>query len=109
MSPRSRLLLMEQRTIRPFREAIQRLHGCESTYIKSVPVHETFEGQTVWEGVVHVFRLERHPTASWAYAWAELLNDVTGKQRFVAVLHEGPVHSPETAVQASIVQGHRRG
>lgn len=100
---------MEQRTIRSFREAIQRLHGCESTYVESVPVHETFEGQTVWDGIVHVFSLQRHPTTSWAYAWAELLNDVTGKQRFVAVLHQGPVYSPKTAVQASIVQGHRRG
>jgi hypothetical protein len=96
-------------TIRAFREAIQRLHGCESTYLESVRVHETVEGQAVWDGIVHVFRLQGHPSATRAYAWAEPLSDVTSKQRFVAVLHQGPVYSPKTAVQASIVQGHRRG
>jgi hypothetical protein len=100
---------LSKATIRTFREAIQRLHGCESTYVESVPVHETFEGQTVWDGIVHVFSLQGHSTATRAYAWAELLNDVTGKQRFVAVLHQGPVYSPNAAVQASIVHGHRRG
>jgi hypothetical protein len=103
------LVSLSKATIRAFREAIQGLHGCESTHLESVRVHETFEGQTVWDGIVHVFSLQGHPTATRVYAWAEPLNDVTGKHRFVAILHQGPVYSADTAVQASIVQGHRRG
>ena len=30
------------------------------TLAQSVPVRETFEGKTVWEGVVHVFDLTGH-------------------------------------------------
>jgi hypothetical protein len=35
-----------------------------------VPVREEYHGQTVWEGVVHVFDLASHPTATGAYAWS---------------------------------------
>ena len=36
--------------------------------MQSVPVRETFDGKTVWEGVVHIFDLIGHPTATHAYA-----------------------------------------
>jgi hypothetical protein len=86
-------------------EAIHNLHGCDSTWIKSVPVQETFQGQTVWQGTVHVFELQGHPTAKRCYAWSHA---TTGeKRRFVAVLHQGPVDSPEKAVRAAIVQEQR--
>lgn len=84
--------------------AIQRLHGCESRFVEAVPVHETFKGETVWSGIVHVFDLEGHPTAARAYAWAELVDDVSGRQRFHAVLRQGPVDSPRAAVQAAIIK-----
>ena len=38
--------------------------GPGATLAQSIPVRETFEGKTVWEGVVHVFDLAGHPTAS---------------------------------------------
>jgi hypothetical protein len=34
------------------------------------PVHETFQGQTVWAGEVEVFDLVGHPKAKRCYAWA---------------------------------------
>jgi hypothetical protein len=34
--------------------AIESMHGGSATLAQSVPVRETFEGKTVWEGVVHV-------------------------------------------------------
>jgi hypothetical protein len=50
------------------REAIERMHGGTATLAQIRPVREAFEGQTVWEGVVHVFDLAGHPTATRAYA-----------------------------------------
>ena len=52
------------------RDAVQNMHGGIATLAQSVPVRETFEGKTVWEGVVHVFDLAGHPTATRAYAWS---------------------------------------
>ena len=73
-----------------------------------MPAHETFKGQTVWEGVVHVFDLEGHPTATRAYAWSSSIEGST-KRRFFAVLHTGGIKSPADAVRAAIVAEHRAG
>lgn len=55
--------------IQELREAIRLMHGVESRHIDSVPVKETFQGKTVWEGVVEVFELIGHPKAQRLYAW----------------------------------------
>ena len=73
--------------------------------MESVRVTETFNGETVWDGEVEVFDLIDHPTAVRAYAWAHETD--AGKLRHVAVLHEGPVDSPETAVRAAIAASAR--
>ena len=57
--------------------AIRDLHGCDSRWIEAVPVTETFEGQTIWDGVVQVFDLIDHPTATRAYAWSHLWDHKT--------------------------------
>jgi hypothetical protein len=62
-----------------------------------VAVREAFEGQLVWEGVVHVFELKGHPTATSAYAWSSPIEGST-KRRFYAVLHVPPISSPADAV-----------
>jgi hypothetical protein len=36
------------------REAVERMHGGSARLAQCVPVRETHEGKTVWEGVVHV-------------------------------------------------------
>lgn len=51
-------------------EAIHTLHECKALWVESVPVTEIFQGETVWEGVVHVFALSDHPTAMRCYAWS---------------------------------------
>lgn len=89
------------------RQAILDLHGSASTHVESVPVTQTFEGQTVWQGVVEVFDLVGHPTATRAYAWSHSIEG-TERRRYVAVLHEGPVDSPEATVRAAVVQEHRK-
>jgi len=45
------------------RRAIRDLHGVEGTHLRSEPVHETFQRDTVWEGVVEVLALKGHPKA----------------------------------------------
>jgi hypothetical protein len=91
---------------RQLKEAIEVQHGGKATLAQSVPVLETFEGQTVWEGVVHVFDLAGHPKATRAYAWSSPIEDST-KRRFFAVLHIPPIVSPLDAVRAAIVAEQR--
>lgn len=82
--------------------AVERQHHCSAQLAQSVPVKETYAGAVVWEGVVHVFDLKGHPTASRAYAWSSPI-EASDKRRFFAVLHQGPVKSPADAVRAAIV------
>jgi hypothetical protein len=89
------------------RKAIRDLHGVDSTWIETVPVHETFQGQTVWEGDVEVFELVGHPLAKRAYAWSHATTGT--KRQFYAVLGVGPVTDALMAVRASIVAGAKRG
>ena len=51
-------------------KAVERMHGGSAQLTQSMPVRETFKGKPVWEGVVHVFDLAGHPTATRAYAWS---------------------------------------
>lgn len=93
-------------SIKPLSDAILKLHGCQSRWEKSVPVLETFQGQTVWEGTVEVFKLIDHPTAKKCYAWSYELKG-TKKRKYVAVLHDGPVKSPVDAVRAFIASEYK--
>src|SRR3954464_14590960 len=88
------------------REAIEKMHGGTATLAQSVPVRETFEGKTAWEGVVHVSALAGHPTATRAYAWLSPIEGST-KRRFFAVLHTERINSPVEAVRAAIVAEQR--
>ena len=88
------------------REAVQNTHGGTATLAQSVPVRETFKGQVVWEGVVHVFNLAGHPTATRAYAWPFPAQG-SDELRIVAVLHTDRINSPIEAVRAAIVAASR--
>ena len=82
------------------RRAIRDLHGVEGTHLRSEPVHETFQGQTVWEGTVEVFALKGHPKAGLAYAWNHETD--AGGRRYVAVLGIGPINTARDSFRASI-------
>jgi hypothetical protein len=88
------------------REAIEHTHGGTATFAQSVPVRETFDGKPVWQGVVHVFDLAGHPTATRAYAGSSPIERST-KRRFFAVLHTERINSPVEAVRAAIVAEQR--
>src|SRR5579863_2777212 len=93
--------------IEELRDVIRRLHGVDATHLESVPVTEKFQGKTVWNGVVEVFDLEGHPTASRVYAWAHDTGDPRNPRRHVTVLHLHPIKTARDAVKAAIVQEFR--
>lgn len=90
------------------KRAVESQHGGMATLAQSVPVRETFDGKTVWEGVVHVFNLEDHPKATRAYVWSAPIEG-SDKRRFFAVLHMGAIKSPQDAVRAAIVAEAKSG
>ena len=93
--------------IRELQNAILRMHGSDSKHVESVPVTETFQGRTVWAGIVEVFELHGHPKATHAYAWISETEERIKKH--VTVLKIPPVVSPITAVQAAIMQEFKLG
>lgn len=79
------------------KEVIRKLHGTEATHVETVPVTETFRGQTVWEGDVEVFDLENHPQAKRVYAWSH-----GDPPQHITVLQIPPAITPQKAVQVAI-------
>lgn len=47
---------MTSKYISEVENVIKQLHGVESKHIQSVPVKETFQGKTVWEGSIRDYR-----------------------------------------------------
>jgi hypothetical protein len=83
--------------MKELQKAIKRLHGCDSQHVETVPVKETYQGQTLWDGEVEVFRLKGHPKANLCYAWSFDQGD--GRTQHVAVLGIPPVENAATAVK----------
>jgi hypothetical protein len=88
------------------RKAIRSLHGVDSSYLRSEAVHETLQGEAVWDGIVEVFSIKGHPTAELAYAWSHETDD--GGRRHVAVLGIPPVMSAADAVRVSTAGLHKK-
>ena len=84
------------------------MHDCRAQLREVVAVSEAFRGGPVWQGLVHVFDLEGHPTATRAYAWSSPIEG-SDKRRFYAVLHLPPITSPADAVRAAIVADQKAG
>ena len=86
--------------IERLQKAIRDLHGCDSTHMQTVAVHETFQGKIVWDGDVEVFLLIDHSRARRVYAWS--YKGDNGETRRVAVLGVPPIDTPLDAVRAYI-------
>jgi hypothetical protein len=83
------------------KQAVESKLGGRATFVQSVPVHESFKWQTIWNGSVQVFNLADSPSgATRAYAWSSGLPD--GSRRCVAVPHIPPIIGPKEAVRAVI-------
>lgn len=90
------------------RNVIRRLHGVEAIHVESVPVKETYQGKTIWDGVVEVFEIRGHPKTDRIYAWSHETDDPKKPRRHVTVLHIAPVTSAAAAVKAAIVKEFRK-
>ena len=77
---------------------IEHLHGCRAVYCKTVPVHEIFQGQTVWQGDVEVFDISAHPKAKRCYGWS-----YGDPEQFITILELPPVDSAAAAVKVGVV------
>ncbi len=97
---------MSEVPIAGVQQAIRDLHSCHSEYRSTTRVVQNLGDQGIWEGDVYTFDLIGHPSAVCCYAWS---SPVEGSEipRFVAVLHEPPVHSPRAAVSAAVEKEHR--
>lgn len=84
------------------RATVEKMHNCTARLVGLAPVSESVAGKPVWEGLVHVFALERHPSAERVYAWSSSIEG-SSNRRFVAVLHTPQFASPADAVRASIM------
>ena len=82
-------------------EVIRDLHNVGARHLGNATVRETFRERVVWDGVVEIFEVMGHATATQAFAWSYETDD--GGRRYVAVLNIPPVTSPVEAVRASIV------
>jgi hypothetical protein len=93
--------------IETLQNVIRELHGVESSHRASVPVKETWQGETVWEGVIEVFDLHGHPKTNTAYAWSFQTDDAANPESHVTVLHIDPATSPLAALRAYLIQEYR--
>ena len=93
-------------SISDLQRAVESQHSCRASFAQTVPIRETFRGQPVWEGVVHVFDLGGHPTANRAYAWSSAIEG-SDERQYYAVLGIGAIKTPLDAVRAAIVAEHR--
>jgi hypothetical protein len=76
---------------------IQHLHNCAAVHRESVPVHEVFDGKTVWDGDVEVFDLTGHPKAKRCYGWS-----YGEPEEFITILELAPVDSAQAAVKVGV-------
>jgi hypothetical protein len=80
--------------------ALEHLHNRGAVHRATVPVHEVFRCQSVWQGDVEVFDQTGQPKAKRAYAGSD---KPPSGERFFAVLEIPPIKSAQDAVRASIV------
>ncbi len=83
---------------------VQHLHKCSARHCATVPVHEVFQGQTVWHGDVEVFELNGHPKAKMCYGWTH-----GQPEEFMTVLELPPVDSAQSAVKVAVAYQVKKG
>jgi hypothetical protein len=74
-------ITMKKSMIKYLKHALKRMHHFRASFPEVVAVLEKFGGETVWSGVVSVFRLEGHPQAHKCYAWSSPIDGST-KRRY---------------------------
>ena len=98
--------MSDEDKIKNLQQAVEDGFGCQAAYEKTSRVVESFEGSTVWQGDVMVFRVTGREDADTAYAWLEDVND-TDHVRVFTVLGRKPVNTANEAVRAALIQRYR--
>lgn len=98
----------KQEYLARLKAAIEAMHQCGAVHRQTVPVHERFQGKTVWQGEVEIFDLTGHRKAKRCYAWGHQEGPNDQGERFVVVLEMPPVDSPTKAVRALIASDSRK-
>lgn len=80
--------------------AVERNFNCVAKFAGTIRVIEAHQGQTVWDGAVHVFDVLG--SSDVAYAWTSAIEGST-KRRFYTILGKPPINSAADAVRAAIV------
>ncbi len=88
---------MNRDYIERLESVILHLHGCNASWLESVPVHEVFRGKTVWNGDVEVFALAGHPKAKRCYGWS-----YGEPEHVITILELPPVDSAQAAVKVGV-------
>ncbi|MGD0207861.1 MAG: hypothetical protein ABSC89_09680 [Verrucomicrobiota bacterium] len=83
--------------IERLQQVIFHLHKAGSTWVESVPVHEVFQGKTLWKGDVEVFELTGHPKAKHCYGWT-----YGEPEEFITILELPPVTDAQSAVKVGV-------
>lgn len=91
--------------IEVLKELIEKEYSTTAKHVETVAVHETFEGETIWDGEVEVFEVPEFPNADHVFAWEF---DEDGAQQ-VTVAQIPPATTPENAVRAYIVSQYGKG
>lgn len=86
--------------IERLKEIIEQEYATTAKHVETVAVHETFNGETIWDGEVEVFEVPEFANADRVFAWAFESED--GEQQ-VTVAQIPPATTPENAVKAYIV------
>jgi len=80
------------------------MHGCRAAWVQSVPVHEVYEGTTVWQGDVQVYALTGHPKANRCYGWS-----YGDPEQFITILELPPVKTAQDAVKVGVAYQVKNG
>ena len=65
-------------------EHVEALHGCNAVLEMETELVEKFEGSTVWDGSISIFKVD-HPDADTCYAWSAPIEG-SENRKFYAVL-----------------------
>ncbi|HKN18586.1 MAG TPA: hypothetical protein VJW95_02220 [Dissulfurispiraceae bacterium] len=85
---------MNQANNEDAKKAIERLHNCKASIIENVAVVEKFGSDTVWKGIVHVFKIEGHAKTDKCYAWSSPIEGSTSTpEQLLPPDKNGPISS----------------
>jgi len=84
---------------------IERGTGFPTYYMHSVPIIEKFNGETVWEGIVEVYRVHSQPAHYDAYGWVG--TNARGEPDYVTIMNPS-ITGPLVALRAWLAQEARK-